>query len=515
MEKLTRVLLIALAAVMLLAAGSSASPAQATAEEPIEIRFLFDMNQTDTGGVSLQDNRYVDYIQEVSGYKVVMESAGGTGGSYIEKLNILLASGNRPDVFQVQPRNNIMSYAADGILADLAPYIYSDDYQIQERMPARAWAPVTEGEHIWAFPYNRQDAMNQTFFIRKAWMENLDLEIPKTVEEFYEVMRAFTYDDPDQNGLDDTFGLISERDLGYTRAFQAAFGASEYRIIDGKVTPPEVTEEYRDYLEYMHRLASEGILDNEVFTYNTQIFQDKLKEEKHGMLGEFWHFGHAPEYFMPDDSRPFGNKIPDVWMVVDFPLNVKTGEKTYNIYSSTNRHYMCISATSDKIADVMGFFDWCISDEGTKFDYLGVPGIEYSEENGVITPLAEKQLAQWMMLAPVKQGNLREGIEKLWMAGAYDPESIIRLEHSRANGKMDYIAAMLPFNSDLQLANTWTLTEEYRAKAILGTANLTTDWDAYINDWYAMGGQEIIDFYTEWYDTIGKDMVAEAQKNQE
>lgn len=486
--------------------GEAAAPQDG---EPIEIRFMFDLNVPDQS-VSLQDNRYVDYIQEASGYKVVMESPGGTGSAYNEKLNVLLAAGNPPDVFQISVRNDIMRYGYEGMLEDLAPYIYSDEYKITEYMPEGAWAPVTSGENIWAFPYNRQDAMNQTMYVRRDWMENLNLEVPKTIEEFYEVLRAFTHDDPDGNGEDDTFGLISEMlksDFGYLRPFAAAYDAIEYKIIDGKVIPPEVTEEYRDCLRFLNRLATENILDKEFITYNTQMHVDRLKTNKYGMTGEFWHFDHSPEYLMPDESRPFGNKVPDTWMTIDFPLRVADGQPSKIAYTTTNRHYLCVSKGYDRVKDVMGFFEWCISEEGTKLNYLGVPGIEYTEENGEIKPLEEKVITQWNYFTPVKQGNFREDKEKFWMSAGYDSEAVKRLEHAIASGKMDYIQAMLPFDPDLPLFNTDKIRNEYREKAILGNADLEADWDNYVANWYASGGQQVVDFYTDWYNSGGKEMV--------
>jgi putative aldouronate transport system substrate-binding protein len=366
------------------------------------------------------------------------------------------------------------------------------------------------GDSIWAFPYNRQDAMNQTLYVRKDWMANLGLEAPKTIDEFYEVMRAFTYDDPDGNGIADTFGTISEpvtAGFGYLRPFAAAFDAIEYKVIDDNVVPPEVTEEYRECLRFLNRLASENILDNEFITYNTQMHVDRLKTGKYGMVGEFWHFDHSPEYLMPDDSRPFGNKIPDTWMTIDFPVRVKDGQPSKIAYSTANRHYLCVSKGFGGMRDVMGFFEWCISEDGTKFNYIGVPGIEYVEENGEIKPLEEKEITQWNYFTPVKQGYFRDGKEKFWMSAGYDSEAIKRLEHAVASGSMDYIAMMLPFDPDLPLFNTDKIRNEYVEKAILGNANLDSDWDTYIANWYSSGGQQVVDFYTDWYQSGGKEQI--------
>lgn len=47
---------------------------------------------------------------------------------------------------------------------------------------------------------------NHTLVMRKDWLDALELEIPQTVDDFYDVLHAFTYEDPDGNGSDDTYG---------------------------------------------------------------------------------------------------------------------------------------------------------------------------------------------------------------------------------------------------------------------------------------------------------------------
>ena len=53
--------------------------------------------------------------------------------------------------------------------------------------------------------------------IRQDWLDNLGLDMPETFEEFKEVMRAFTEDDPDGNGVDDTYGFVSSYQGPYNR----------------------------------------------------------------------------------------------------------------------------------------------------------------------------------------------------------------------------------------------------------------------------------------------------------
>src|SRR5690625_5275329 len=54
---------------------------------------------------------------------------------------------------------------------------------------------------------------------RKDWADQLGLEAPTTTDEVFEMARAFTEDDPNQSGKDDTVG-IADGDGLYWGAFK-------------------------------------------------------------------------------------------------------------------------------------------------------------------------------------------------------------------------------------------------------------------------------------------------------
>ena len=55
--------------------------------------------------------------------------------------------------------------------------------------------------------YRERPLSRQGIVIRKDWLDNLGLDMPKTVDELYETAKAFTEKDPDQNGKNDTIGF--------------------------------------------------------------------------------------------------------------------------------------------------------------------------------------------------------------------------------------------------------------------------------------------------------------------
>ena len=80
------------------------------------------------------------------------------------------------------------------------------------------------GKHICLSVY----AGNEGLLVRKDWLDKLGLAAPTTLDELYDVLYAFTYNDPDGNGKNDTYGLgafieINNHEGGLGRIRPAAF----------------------------------------------------------------------------------------------------------------------------------------------------------------------------------------------------------------------------------------------------------------------------------------------------
>lgn len=507
-KKLWALLMIALSLVLVLAACSGggnnaggSDPGDATdaggsssdhgdksggGDTPV-FKVMFDFN-IDPGGMSLTDNEYIDFLQEKTGVRVEIDSPGSSG--YMDRLNILMASGDYPDAFMIShaERNRLLQFANDGLLTDLAPYL--DKYpNIKKYMPEDAWLPVKDGEHIWAFPYNRQDGLHQVVYINKEWLDHLNLEIPRTIDEFYNVMKAFTENDPDGNGQNDTFGLIANSDLSYGgRIFRAAFDAEAYQVIDGQVIQPEITENYKEYLTFMQKLSEEGILDPEWATSSSAIMREKLADHRHGIFSGFWHFKSGLE-FPPGVMDPFIAIAP--------PLKEDGTQSTFT-YPTTNRHYIAIPYTTENVEDLLAFFDWVLSPEGTRFVYLGIEDVHYTIENGEIKLTDVEPHGIHWAFSLVKHGQLNDDVLE-YMGLKYDQEVLDNLMLSTEVGVVDPIAASLPYFPELSNYDLKAPIDEYTSRAILGNEDIETSWDSYIERYMSSGGKQTIEKWTEWY----------------
>ena len=67
-------------------------------------------------------------------------------------------------------------------------------------------------------------AHTYALFIRTHWLDKLGLSVPKTWDEIKKVAHAFTFDDPDGNGKNNTYGFTMR--LSTTRGYASAFFSS-------------------------------------------------------------------------------------------------------------------------------------------------------------------------------------------------------------------------------------------------------------------------------------------------
>ncbi len=121
--------------------------------------------------------------------------------------------------------------------------------------------------------------------IRNDWLDKVGLDAPVTLEDWHEMLTAFTFNDPDGNGIDDTYGMsIAWQGVNACLPLSAYFGVSDlcnYRLgDDGAVTMTNTTENYRAYLSTLAKWYEEGIIDPEFRTDGRTQWREKFSSSQ-------------------------------------------------------------------------------------------------------------------------------------------------------------------------------------------------------------------------------------------
>ena len=153
-----------------------------------------------------------------------------------EEMNLLFATGEIPH-HMLASQNNMLRYKDEGLLRQIpldmvkqhAPTYwrdYANDMVEGIWFDFPSWDKDTES--LWALPNGGLEIKHQ-IVVRGDWLEAVGASLPTTVEEYAEVARQFTFDDPDGNGQKDTWGLAtsatsSSNWTNNLATFLAAFG---------------------------------------------------------------------------------------------------------------------------------------------------------------------------------------------------------------------------------------------------------------------------------------------------
>ncbi len=251
-------------------------------------------------GDSLEDNIWSRYLEETMNIQLEWLWSTNTD-QYPQKVNIAITSDDIPDVMQVNAAQLKMMYDNEQIMditevldENLAPYtkeVLNSDGGI-------AMDAATFDGKIYAIPKIGSPLMTaKVLWVRTDWLENLDLELPETVEDMRAIATAFTTQDPDGNGKDDTFGLAAYKDLygsgfadltGFFNAYHAYPGIwveKEEGVVWGGIQP-----EVEEALKALNEMYTAGEIDPEFGVKDANKVNEDVSAGKFGMMfGDFWN----------------------------------------------------------------------------------------------------------------------------------------------------------------------------------------------------------------------------------
>lgn len=284
-------------------------------------------------GMDITHNPFWDVIREELNVdcNVLWDSSG-----YNEKLLLDISAGNVPDIFMVDDYATYRQLYLSGMLEDLTDVYeeYATD-SIKERYATYgpdnyAFRDVTENGRIMALPSTTNGYQEPLLWIRKDWLDQLNLEVPTTIEEIANVAEAFVTQDPGGNGPGNTVGIainsvnVFTEDGFFTLTPLAnAMGAFPKKWMtdeNGKVyygsTSPEMKQVMQTVLDWNNR----GIFGKSAFTQTWEETANLVNTGRAGM----WFFGWS----WPLDGEFIKNNPRAEVIAVNAPLD-SDGKFTY------------------------------------------------------------------------------------------------------------------------------------------------------------------------------------------
>ncbi|AOZ94589.1 ABC transporter substrate-binding protein [Paenibacillus crassostreae] len=397
--------------------------------------------------------------------------------SYADKVNVTLASGEIPDLMLVDDpfSAQVRTMVQQGAFWDLTSYI--QDYPNLSGFPEESWINTKQADgKNYGIPRVRPVEGGPFLFLRKDWLDNVGMEIPETTDEFYEVLNAFTKNDPDGNGKDDTIGftgLVNQNNIGSYGAIVSAFtqNTGDWKDVDGKLVNVNLMPEMREGLEWLSKAYAEGLISEDLAVLKESQTKDQLNAGRAGAA-----VNTVEAAWEPMEANLKSN--PDA----DFlPLTSMNGW-TNKDGGFFGMFVIPKTVSEEKMKKLLELMDYGASEEGGTLASYGLEGVHYTEENGI--KLATEQ-AKTDIVASQALGQIFMYYDKYMRAyrGGMPQEILDRnkkIIDERAEISVPDKAIGLYSETNISVGPELAKNlQDMKTKIILGKQSLS-DWDNYV-----------------------------------
>lgn len=347
--------------------------------------------------------------------KVTLLPLGDDGTT---KMSAAAAANNLPDLFQVTNTTLFYQWVNLGLIGpvdNLLPLM-------PQRTKARYSDPVlNKMGSVNGKMYMLQEptTLNKRggLFIRKDWLDKLHLQMPKTLDDLLNVAKAFTFNDPDGDGKNDTYGFgatTTSSGVGLGGSFAPIFGAYGLPGTWNFNTPGKISLSLRDpgyeqAVAFLNKMQTAKVIDPNWTTLTTNDFRANWKQGKYGIIPEdFCAALCQANYQAFDTNLPNGEYVP---------LAPPQGPNGQALLGASSRVGFRM-AVSQKAIDagkgpaIAKFLEWLNSGEGYYLAGFGKQGANYKLDaqgnistDGVPVPFTSHQEAPYIQIRNMVLNN--------------------------------------------------------------------------------------------------------------
>jgi len=299
-----------------------------------------------------------------------------------ERLNLMLASNDYPEVIAGVDPNQADIFVKQGRALELTPYIDTVAPNIKSQLGELYVRYLDENGKLFVVPkcWGLLPIPDYSASIRHDYWIEIGSPEFTTPDEFYEVLKLMQAKHPTNAQGEKTYAL-SDFDGG-TRMWKCLTGAwgikSEYKEdANNNLTHWMNTDEGLEVVKFVNKVYREGQMDPDFATHTFETWMEKVTNQRiMGYIGAWWPTWTA-------GHMAWMNTVPD-WKFEMGYINVKIkapeAEEAYLSPKDTLGYYR--SFITDKCKqpeNVLKWWNFEISDIGTKIINWGIPDSEYSD----------------------------------------------------------------------------------------------------------------------------------------
>ncbi|RAR41417.1 extracellular solute-binding protein [Paenibacillus sp. MDMC362] len=441
-----------------------------------------------------------------------------------EKRNLLLAGGDYPEMFYASafPRADLLKYGKQGAFIPLNDLIeqYAPNFKaLMEKYPVIEKGITMPDGNIYGLPtlYDPEfrSVLYGTPWVKSEWLTKLGLQEPQTLDEFYDMLKAFKEKDPNGNGQKDEYAWGGVGTAGIVNYLRGSFGLNYHGTSNinvdtdpasGKVRFIPTDPRYKELLQFVNKLFKDGLLEQDIMSVKSTEVDAKGVE---GLLG------------VVDNVDPVAIYNQEGYV----GLPVLKGPHGDQMFSATgsplgNIGMFVLTDKAKNPAALIRWMDYFYSDEGIRMFFMGWKDETYKED-------AEGNVDYVDDIKNNPEGlNLDQAVgQYLIWPGGYYPGFVTQKYFKGAEGlptsvenakkaepyviPQDKVWPPFNFTADEQSELTGiqtdihTYVDEMRDKFIAGNESFD-NWDQYVANLQKMGSERYLAIYQSAADRYTK-----------
>ncbi|MFD3260032.1 extracellular solute-binding protein [Paenibacillus lentus] len=444
-----------------------------------------------------------------------------------QKMNVSIASGDLPDIMWLKNKQ-LTDLAENDMLYDLTDLFEKYASPITKEIMLQDEASFNTakiGGKLMAIPHTSSavDGL-PILYVRTDWLEKLGLPEPQTMQDALAIAEAFTKNDPDDNGKDDTFGLALTKTFLTDAHFGTSGFFSGYHVNPGKWVKDEsgqlvygsIQPGVKDALKQLQDLYAQGMLDREFGVKDRAKVTESVAS---GKVGMFYGSMSAPlsiiQQNVDNDPNAEWKAIPLV--SVDDKKATPIGKMPITRYYGVSKDSKHPEAIIKLLNFSMQGYDPEAAQENSKFGITdtNIPVYLYSLisadpakknlnahlntmkalESNDPSQLSVEEKGYYDRIVDYRGGNRANwGTERVFGS----PSSFDVIDHyvQEDNYIFDaFYGAPTPTMVE-KLATLEKMEEEVFTKIIMGQS--LDNFDKFVEDWKKLGGEQITKEVNEW-----------------
>lgn len=481
--------------------------------------FAADLVNTET----MEGMLVLDTLQEITNIHFDVTAVNGAADQ--DNFNLMIAADDYCDIV------SCMSYYSTGLEGAVEEGIVQDLADVLPEKCPLYWSKLSENTNTLMRAYTDSGYMPAICVVtpevgqevigpilRQDWLTEFGMEMPRTFDELFNYMEKAYQEKDSMFEIASTTGVVADLAYGLNVALDA------FAVVDGEVQYGNAQDEFKDYLKFVNKLYAAGIISQDFFADTTNDLSSQARLD----------FGLGTNSLVCTGA----NNTSDIMMNVTDPSFEMAVMPYVSVDGTTENHIApdsltdtmkdddpwCISTSCKDIEPLLQMVEYLFSDEGYLLANYGVEGETYTLVDG------KPQYTDMIINNP-------DGLSYFFASYVYATNA--------ASGFFPYVNDMSKSFYDFN-DNQWQVYEDLKGLSdcaynyptyasmtteesatyssiesdlstyadstilefIVGTRDIDTEFDSYVETLYDMGLQDMIDLKQAAYDRAVKRMEA-------